>query len=363
LDTKVSGETRSQFFGQAGRLALIAAIITALAVLFAYVAAWFTPNALTPGRFVDRFEQINGIHPGVRRNHAKGVCVSGFFQSNGNGSKISKALVFQKGRTAVLGRFSLGVGLPEAADAPGAVRGLGLCFTQADGEEWRTAMINLPVFPVPTPQAFYDLLLASALNPATGKPDPEKMRAFLADNPETSQALKLIGSRQIASGFEDSEFHSLDALRFINTEGATAWVRWSFVPLQPFEPTGKEDPSVTNKNYLFDSLITAVHRHPLQWRLILTIAAPEDTTTDATIPWPTDRKQIDAGILTIDKIESDDGSPARNINFDPLTLPDGMAASDDPLLSARSAVYSQSFTRREGEPKNPSPISPGETEK
>ena len=54
-------------------------------------------------------------------------------------------------------------------------------------------------------------------------------------------------------------------------------------------------------------------------------------------------------------------APTRNINFDPLTLPDGIVASDDPLLSARSAVYSQSFTRREGEHETPSPISPAET--
>ena len=31
-----------------------------------------------------------------------------------------------------------------------------------DGEEWRTAMINLPVFPFNNPQAFYDNLIASA---------------------------------------------------------------------------------------------------------------------------------------------------------------------------------------------------------
>ena len=33
---------------------------------------------------------------------------------------------------------------------------------------------------------------------------------------------------------------------------------------------------------------------------------------------------------------------------------------DDPLLSARSAVYSQSFTRREGEARQPSAITPAD---
>ena len=79
-----------------------------------------------------------------------------------------------------------------------------------------------------------------------------------------------------------------------------------------------------------------------------------------TIPWPSSRQQIDAGTLTIDHIESEDTSPTRDINFDPLVLPDGIAASDDPLLSVRSAAYSQSFTRREGEQKKPSALSSAE---
>ena len=48
----------------------------------------------------------------------------------------------------------LGGGQPYAADKPDAVRGLGLEFSLPDGELWRTAMINLPVFPVRTPEAF-----------------------------------------------------------------------------------------------------------------------------------------------------------------------------------------------------------------
>ena len=69
------------------------------------------------------------------------------------------------------------------------------------------------------------------------------------------------------------------------------------------------------------------------------------------------------GTLTIDQVESEDTSPARDINFDPLVLPNGIAASDDPLLSARSAAYAQSFTRREGEHKDPSAVSTAEAGK
>jgi len=91
--------------------------------------------------------------------------------------------------------------------------------------------------------------------------------------------------------------------------------------------------------------------------LIITVGQPGDPTNDATIPWPPDRRQIDAGVLTIDRIESENTSPARDINFDPLILPNGIVGSDDPLLSARSAAYAESFRRREGERKTPSEVS------
>jgi catalase len=62
-------------------------------------------------------------------------------------------------------------------------------------------------------------------------------------------------------------------------------------------------------------------------------------------------------------VESDDTSAARDINFDPLVLPAGVSPSDDPVLSARSAVYSQSYTRRAGESRQPSAITPADTNK
>src|SRR6202008_4615308 len=104
------------------------------------------------------------------------------------------------------------------------------------------------------------------------------------------------------------------------------------VPVQPFVPFDTSSPEPSDKNALFDALIAAVHSHPLQWHLILTIGQPGDPTNDATLPWPPDRQQVDAGTLTIDQIESEDTSPVRDINFDPLVLPNGIEASDDPLL-------------------------------
>ena len=139
-------------------------------------------------------------------------------------------------------------------------------------------------------------------------------------------------------------------------------MRWTLAPVQPFAAANTAA-TQTDKNYMFDELIASIMQHPLQWHLIVTIGQPGDATNDATVAWPDGREQVDVGTLTLDHIESEETSPARDINFDPLILPSGISASDDPLLSARSAVYSQSFTRRAGEAKTPSAISPAEVRK
>src|SRR6516225_2630562 len=106
------------------RLVLIGLTLAAIAGTFAYLSGWFSPSELTPARFADGFEQAGGLHPGFRRNHAKGVGVSGVFESNGKGVRLSKAGVFESGRVPVLGRFSLNGGNPYVADRPDSVRGL-----------------------------------------------------------------------------------------------------------------------------------------------------------------------------------------------------------------------------------------------
>jgi catalase len=338
------------------RLSAIGVVILAVIGCFAYVGGWLTPGRLTPARFVDKFEQVFGLHPGFRRNHAKGVCIAGYFDGNGRAVRLSRADIFNAVHVPVIGRFSLAGGDPYAADGPGAVRGMGLSFSLPDGEEWRTAMVDLPVFTVRTAQGFYEQLAASQPDPATGQPDPARLKAFLAAHPETARAMGIIKSQPFSSGFANATFNSLDAFRFVNAAGMPTPVRWSMVPVQPFQPEPAAGAQSQDKNYLFDAVITAIERGPLQWHLIVTVGQPSDPTNDATIPWPANRERIDAGTLTINHVGGEAPGNCRDINFDPLVLPSGIARSDDPLLSPRSAVYSRSFTRRAGEQKQPSAV-------
>jgi catalase len=128
-------------------------------------------------------------------------------------------------------------------------------------------------------------------------------------------------------------------------------------PVDAFAPEPADTP--TDKNYLFDALAERLKQGPAQWHLALTVGQPGDPTNDATLPWPADREQVDAGTLTVTALQGEDAGACRDVNFDPLVLPAGIVTSDDPLLSARSAAYAESFERREGEAKPPSAVNPG----
>src|SRR4051794_33479634 len=83
---------------------LIAVIIVAAVVAFGYTAGWFSPRRTTPDEVVDAFKSPGGVPLGHRRNHAKGICFTGVFDSNGSGTGLSRAQVFSRGQYRALGR-------------------------------------------------------------------------------------------------------------------------------------------------------------------------------------------------------------------------------------------------------------------
>src|SRR3979411_3185896 len=203
------------------RLGAIGAVMLSVAAALGYAGGWLSPVRVRQDGMMAAFQDANGTHAGFRRNHAKGVCVTGWFESSGLAAALSKAAVFRPARVPVVGRFALGGGMPFQTDAPLTVRSMALRFLPRDGEEWRTGMNNIPVFAVNSARGFYAQWLAASPDPATGKPDPARMRAFLAAHPETVQALALIKKRQVTSGFANSPFNSHNAFRFVDAAGAS----------------------------------------------------------------------------------------------------------------------------------------------
>jgi hypothetical protein len=78
-------------------------------------------------------------------------------------------------------------------------------------------------------------------------------------------------------------------------------------------------------------------------------AMTSDPTADPNKAWPADRRNVNAGTLTVQQIEPEPDGPCRDINYDPTVLPAGITTSDDPFPAARSAAYSRSYNSRAAE--------------
>jgi catalase len=327
-------------------LVLIAVVIGCGAAAFAYTAGWFSPQRLTPNKLVDAFTPPNGKPPlGHRRNHAKGICFTGAFEANGAGSALSYARVFVRGRYPALGRFNLATADPNAGDATVRVRGMGLQISTPDGQEWRTAMITAPFFAVATPQAFYELLLASASK------EPNAMKTFAAAHPEIAAFGAWAKTAPWTGSYAEERYNGLNSFVFTDSSGADHTVRWSLLPAARPVPVSPDDLAKRGPNFLEQEITERVRGAPQYWTMAVTVANPGDPTADPSKAWPEGRRTVEVGTLVVQQIEPERDGPCRDINFDPTVLPAGIRTSDDPFPAARSAAYAKSYDRRTAEAK------------
>ena len=324
-------------------LLVIGAIVAACGIAFAYAAGWLSPERLTPDRMVDAFAPPAGPVLGHRRNHAKGICFTGSFAASGKGAELSTAQVFAPGQYPVVGRFNLGTPDPAAADASVRVRGLSILVRTPDGRQWRSAMIDPPVFPVSTPQAFFDLLTASASK------DPNAMTAFAARHPEIATFGAWAKTAPWTASYAETRFNSINSFVVIDPQGTKRTVRWSFIPEATVTSIAPDRLAANGPDALEQDITGRIAKAPARWTMVVTIAEPGDPTADPSKAWPDDRRTVDVGTLTVDAVIPEANGPCRDINFDPTVLPPGITTSDDPFPAARSAAYAKSFDRRTSE--------------
>ncbi|MGV8923620.1 MAG: catalase family peroxidase [Thermomonas sp.] len=326
----------------------IALIAGTIAFAFAWVAGWLSPDRLTPERFVDAIEKGNGeVYPGFRRAHAKGVCIAGYFEGNGEGAALSSTRMFEKVRSPFVGRMSVGGGSPYGLDNKARVRSMALELRSDDGQQWRMAMNSFPFFGVSSVEAFYEQTRANAPDPATGKPDPAKQAAFAEAHPEFKRFAAWAKDAPWSTSWASTTYNGVNAFRFINAAGEGRNVRWSMRPRTPFVVMTPEQREAADGDFLSEDLQARLAADALRWDMVVTIAEAGDAILDASQPWPEARQHITVGSVVVESTSPQTTGACRDINFDPLVLPKGVEGSGDPVLAARSAVYSVSFNRRE----------------
>jgi catalase len=304
------------------------------------------PSVNAP-QMIDAFEGTFGVHQGQRRNHAKGFCVAGDFTGTTDAAALSRSALFSGKPVPVVGRFSLGGGDPQVPDAAPAPRGMALEFHLPGGALQHITMIDVPIFGATSPASFRDALVAAKPDPKTGKPDPEKLQAYAASHPDAMALMQLASHHTPSANYYQDTYFSIHTFKFIDAKAAEHAVRWRFVPRDGTKELSAAEMKAAPHDFLEKNFMERIHTGPAIWDMIVYVGEPGDPEDNPTLLWPETRKHFTAGTLTISSATPQQkGVACEPINFDPLVMADGMAATNDPILRFRSPAYAVSFVKR-----------------
>jgi catalase len=209
-------------------------------------------------------------------------------------------------------------------------------------------MLNTPIFGAANPQTFLDMMLALRPDPTSGKPDPEKIRAFRASHPDNEAQAHFLETFNPPNSYANSAYFGIHTFKFINRRNKATFVRWQFVPQDGEKRLSDDELKNVGPDFLEGGLITRTGQGPVRWDMVVSIGQPGDPEDNPTIAWPDARLKIKVGTLSIRNAMPQHGAECEKINFDPLVMADGIAPSNDPVLMFRSPAYSASFGKRLG---------------
>lgn len=303
-------------------------------------------DEVTADQVVSAIEGTFGVTPGQRRNHTKGTCALGEFVGSPAVTVYSRSALFSGKPIPVIGRFSVAGGNPKVPDTAKSARGMALEFRLPEGNLQHMTMLNTPIFGAMQPRTFLDLMIAMKPDPATGKPDPEKIKAFKATHPDNLAQAEYLAKNNPPASYTTGSFWGIHTFKFINKDNKTTLVRWHFVPQDGEKRLSDDELKSSPPNFLEPALIDRTKQGPARWDMMVSIGEPGDPEDNPTLAWPDSRKQIKAGTLTISSAMPQKGAECEKINFDPLVMSDGIEPTNDPILQFRSQAYAVSFAKR-----------------
>lgn len=308
--------------------------------------AAFADSPVSAGQVVQALEGTFGVHPGERRNHTKGTCALGEFMGNPEIARYSRSALFTGKPVPVVARFSVAGGNPHAPDTAKSPRGMALEFQLPQGHLQHMTMINTPIFGAASPKTFFDLTVATRPDPKTGKPDPEKIKAFKASHPDNRDQAQFLETHNPPVSYANSAYFGIHTFKFVSQDNKTTLVRWQFVPQDGEKRLSDEELKSAGPNFLEPALIRRIQQGPARWDMVVTIGEPGDSEDNPTLAWPPERRKIKAGVLTITAAMPQKGAKCEPINYDPLVMADGIAPTKDPILLFRSPSYAVSAGKR-----------------
>lgn len=307
-----------------------------------------SPDPTDPEAIVETMYGVSKPAKGLRPSHAKGLCAEGTFTATPEAAEISTAPTFGGRPLPAMVRLGVAGASLAASDKARSTRGMALRLELPDGGRHEFVMISAPVFSVRKVEDFIPLLESRRPDPATGKPDPAKVKAYNDAHPEVLRQAEYLAKAPVPASFAQAPFWGVNTFYFTGKDGQRRPARWTVEPVAGVVGLSEEQLKSLPDNFLADELRQRVAQGPVAWDFYLQFPAEGDPLADATAAWPSDRRRVKVGRLAVTKVApAGEPGPCEAEMFDPLVLPTGIEPSDDPVLLVRSPVYAISVTRRQ----------------
>jgi catalase len=221
---------------------------------------------------------------------------------------------------------------------------MALQFQLPGGALHNMAVLNIPVFGAATVRSFLEGLQANIPDAATGKPDPEKQKAYFASHPDAKPLVDWLSAHNPPPSFADSAYNSLHAFKFIDAKGQEHWVKWRFEPRDGLKFLSDAEVAAAPEDFLAARWNERLRQGPVVWDMIVSLGEKGDPIDNPSVAWPATRKEVKVGVLSLDK---SGGDACDEINFDPNLVSSGVEPSpEDKILAFRSLAYGVSAGRR-----------------
>lgn len=299
----------------------------------------------TPTQIVDALNGVFGKHPGARAIHAKGVMLEGSFTPGKAASSISKAPHLQRTAVPVTVRFSNFAGIPEIADNHelASPRGLAIKFTLPDGSTTDIVTHSFNGFPSQTADDFRDLFIALGTSTGPDAPKPTPLDTYLGSHPVAKAFLT--ARKPAPVSFATLPYYGVNTFRFVAANGKITYGRYQLLPVSGAHYLSAEQAAKAAPNYLSDEILERVKQGPVQFKLVLQVAEKGDKLDDPSIAWPSSRRTVELGTISITKAVADNDGAQKQLLFQPTSVPAGIEP-EDPMITARAAAYAVSYGRR-----------------
>lgn len=193
---------------------------------------------------------------------------------------------------------------------------MGLQIATPEGGR-RSAMVNPPIFPVSTPQGFYELLLASASK------DPDAMKTFATAHPEFAPFGVWATSSPWTGSYAEERYNGLNSFVITDRSGAEHTVRSSLLPEAQPVWVLPDDLAKRGPNFLEQEITERPRGGPQRWTMVVTVAYPGDPSADTSKVWPEDRRTVEIGTLMVstDRTRAERPVPRHQLLIRPSCRP------------------------------------------